>query len=246
LHVTRPLLDLTKKATPWVWTEAQTTAFEMLKRLMCSKPVLTQPQYNKPFVVHTNVSAYGVGAILLQEGEINPQKPSKPHLHPIAYYSATFTPMERNYDIYKQELLAVIKALQNWRPHLAWTSHPFTLITDHANLTFWKHPWKVNRQVARWFAELQDYWFEIKHIPGKTHTATDFLSRPFIDNKGEQDNEDVVVLPPELFVKTAIQVFDIDSIFGELDKAVADVQNQHLPLMKEWQKKHDATTTSML
>jgi len=53
-HVARPLLDLTKKATPWVWTEAQMTAFETLKKLMCSKPVLTQPQYDKPFVVHTD------------------------------------------------------------------------------------------------------------------------------------------------------------------------------------------------
>src|SRR5712675_591411 len=125
------------------------------------------------------------GAILLQEGDINPQKPSKPHLHPIAYYSATFTPTERNYDIYERELLAIIKALQHWRPHLAWTPHPFTLITDHANLTFWKHPRKVNRRVARWYGELQDYWFQIKHVPGKTHTAADFLSRPFVDDKGE-------------------------------------------------------------
>src|SRR5712671_5272140 len=247
-RVARPLLDLTKKATPWVWTEAQSTAFETLKKLMCSKPVLTQPQYDRPFIVHTDASAYGVGAILLQEGEVNPQKPSKPRLHPIAYYSATFTPTERNYDIYKHELLAVIKALQNWRPHLAWTPHPFTLITDHANLTFWKHPRKVNRRVARWFAELQDYWFEIKHAPGKTHTAADFLSRPFVDDKGEQDNKDVTVLPPKLFINndTALRVFDIDSIFGELDEAVANTQEQHLPLMKEWQKEYDTTTISSL
>jgi len=221
-------------------------AFETLKKLMCSKLVLTQPQYDKPFVVHTDTLAYGVGAILLQEGEINPQKPSKPHLHPIAYYSAMFTPTERNYDIYERELLAVIKALQNWRPHLAWTPHPFTLITDHANLTFWKHPRKVNQRVARWFAELQDYWFEIKHVLGKTHTAADFLSRPFVNDKGKQDNEDVVVLPPELFVKTAIKVFDIDSIFGELDKTIVNAQDQHLPTMKDWQEKYETTTNSML
>jgi len=244
--VARPLLDLTKKATPWVWTKAQMIAFETLKKLMCSKPVLTQPQYDKPFVVHTDALAYGVGTILLQEGEINPQKPSKPCLHPIAYYSAMFTPTERNYDIYEHKLLVVIKALQNWRPHLTWTPHPFTLITDHANLTFWKHPRKVNRHVTRWFAELQDYWFEIKHVPGKTHTAADFLSRPFVDDKGKQDNEDVVVLPPELFVKTAIRVFDIDSIFGELDEEIANAQDQHLPLMKTWQREYSTTTTSTL
>jgi RNase H-like domain found in reverse transcriptase len=54
--------------------------------------------------------AYSVGAVLSQEGEINPHT-KKPTQHPIAYYSATFTPTERNYNIFEQELLAVIKAL---------------------------------------------------------------------------------------------------------------------------------------
>jgi len=72
--------------------------------------------------------------------------------------------------------------------------------------------------------------------------------RPFIDNKGERDNEDIVVLPPELFINddTAIQVFDIDSIFGELDQMVAITQDEYLPLMKAWQTEHGVTTVSTL
>jgi len=70
--------------------------------------------------------------------------------------------------------------------------------------------------------------------------------RPFVDDKGEQDNEDVVVLPPELFVKTAIRVFDVDSIFGELDEAIVNTQRQHLPTMKTWQEKYNTTTISTL
>jgi len=82
---------------------------------MCQCPVLAQPNYNKPFVIHTDASAYGVGAILLQEGEIPLNvKTSKPLLHPIAYYSATFIQAERNYNIYKRELLVVVKALKHW------------------------------------------------------------------------------------------------------------------------------------
>ena len=80
---------------------------------MCSKPVLKQPQFGKRFYVSTDASAYGVGAILSQEGEPNPMKSNKPRLHPVAYYSATFTPTERNYDIYERELLAVLKAFQH-------------------------------------------------------------------------------------------------------------------------------------
>ena len=67
----------------------------------------------RPFFLSTNASAYGVGAVLSQEGEINPCT-KKPTQQPIAYYSATFTPTERNYDIYECKLLAVIKALTHW------------------------------------------------------------------------------------------------------------------------------------
>ena len=106
---------------------------------MCSHPVLKQPDYTKPFFLSTDASAYGVGAVLSQEGEINPRT-KKPTQQPIAYYSATFTPTERNYDIYERELLAVIKSLTHWRPHLTATKDPVTILTDHANLTYWKTP----------------------------------------------------------------------------------------------------------
>src|ERR1700760_337286 len=88
--VARPLIELTKKDTPFHWEEQQVKAFETLKTLMCSLPVLQQPDYNKPFFLLTDASAYGVGAVLSQEGELNPRT-KKPTQHPIAYYSATFT-----------------------------------------------------------------------------------------------------------------------------------------------------------
>jgi len=65
---------------------------------MCTAPVLKQPNFEKKFYLQTNASAYGVGAILLQEGEIPTtsalSKQQKPILHPIAYYSAMFIPAE--------------------------------------------------------------------------------------------------------------------------------------------------------
>ena len=78
------------------------------------------------------MSAYSMGTILLQEGEIHPRT-KKPTQHPIAYYLATFTPMECNYNIYEQELHTVLKALQHWRPHLAATEIPVIVLIDHAN-----------------------------------------------------------------------------------------------------------------
>ena len=96
---------------------------------MCRSPVLTQSDFEQRFYLQTGASAYGLGAVLSQEGEKSPSliKRQKPVLHPAGYYSATFTPVERNYDIYERELLAVMKSLAHWRPYLGWTKEPFAI-----------------------------------------------------------------------------------------------------------------------
>ena len=232
--IARPLIELTKKAVPFHWSEAQLKVFETLKSLMCSLPVLKQPDYAKPFFLSTDASAYGVGAVLSQEGEINPRT-KKPTQQPIAYYSATFTPTERNYDIYKRELLAVIKALTHWRPHLAATKDPVTILTDHTNLTYWKTPRTINRRVTRWFTELQDYNLVIKHVPGKIHAAADMLSRPPGVDKGEDDNTDVTLLPEPIFVRLADEP---DPKWISIEERVRQEQQRQPQLMKEWRDRY--------
>jgi hypothetical protein len=204
-EIARPLLDLTKKTTPWHWDAPQVKAFEMLKTLMCSDPILIQPNFNKPFYLQADASAYGVGAVLSQEGEhLSPSlaKRHKPILHPVAYYSATFTPTERNYDIYERELLAVMKSLIHWRQYLGWTKEPFTILSDHTNLQYWKSPKNLNRRTTRWHADLQEYDYRIQHIPGKENIPADALSRPPNADQGKEDNKNVAVIPPDKFINT--------------------------------------------
>jgi len=114
--ITQPLLDLMKKTTPWHWNRPQEQAFQELKARMCSNPVLIQPDFDRKFYLQTDASAYGIGTVLSQEGELTPTlaKQTKPTLHPTAYYLATFTPIKRNYNIYERELLAVMKSLAHW------------------------------------------------------------------------------------------------------------------------------------
>ena len=191
-----------RKNVPFTWDHSCTQAFEHLKSLMCVKPILQQPDYTKAFFLATDASTYSVGAILSQEGELNPRT-QKPMLCTVTYYSNTFTPTKRNYDIYEREFLGVLKALKHFRPHVAATEIPVTILTDHANLTHWKATRKVNRRVVRWFAEIQDYNLTIKHVPGKIHTAPDMLSRPPGTDQGKSDNTNIVLLPPSLFIATA-------------------------------------------
>jgi RNase H-like domain found in reverse transcriptase/Integrase zinc binding domain/Chromo (CHRromatin Organisation MOdifier) domain len=197
---------------------------------MTDKPVLRQPDFTRPFVLLTDASAYGVGAILSQEGgSTNPTDSRKPRLHPVAYYSATFTETERNYDIYERELLAIIKAITHWRPYLIWTKEPFTILTDHANLLHWKSPRKLNRRTARWHGELQDYNFKLQHIPGKLHTAADALSRPTGADEGKEDNQQMTMIPEAAFIRLA----GPDSN-GSIEHTITIVQNNNRPLMEEW------------
>ena len=169
---------------------------------MCRAPILQQPDFHKKFYLQTDASAYGVGAVLSQERDTTTPslaKFKKPVTHPVAFFSATFTPTEQNYNIYERELLAVMKALTHWRPYLGWTKFPFTIMTDHTNLQYWKSPKNLNRRTARWHADLQEYDYKILYVPGKTNTPPDALSCPPGTDKGETNNKDVVVLPENKF-----------------------------------------------
>jgi len=162
-----------------------------------AEPVLKQPELDKPFELEVDVSGFAVGVVLLQRGEDNKH-------HPIGYYSATLIEAERNYDIYDLELLAIVKALHNWRPFLAGSPHIITVHTDHANLQYWCQPHKISRRIAREVAELAKYNVVLRHIPGKANGHTDALSRRPNYNQGSHDNENITVLPNSLFIHSMI------------------------------------------
>jgi RNase H-like domain found in reverse transcriptase len=144
--IARPLLQPAHLMTPGLWNQEEQTTFETLQNAMVNKPVLQQPDFTKPFFLLTDASAHGMGAILSQEGGSNGSNTAqKPKLHPVTYRSATFTKTERNYNIYDQELLVIMKAITHWHPYLIWMKEPFTILTDHTNLLQWKLPRKLNR-----------------------------------------------------------------------------------------------------
>ena len=86
-------------------------------------------------------------------------------------------PAERNYEIYNKELLAIVEALTKWKQYLLDTTDKFKVWTDYENLKYFREPQKLNGWQARWYLKLQDYDFTLWHIPGKTNTKADILSR---------------------------------------------------------------------
>jgi hypothetical protein len=117
----------------------------------------------------------------------------------VGYYSKSFNEAERGYDIHDRELLAIMRGLEHWRHILLSSPFKITVITDHLNLKYYRKGRKINRHVARYIPHLGDYNIQLVHKPGVTNKA-DLLSRCPDFDQGKADNEEVLVLPPHLFV----------------------------------------------
>jgi hypothetical protein len=143
----------------WTWETKHQKTFEKLKTRVTTEPVLAHPILTDPFELEVDASGFAMGAVLLQRKGDNKK-------HPIAYYSKTLSAAERNYNIYDLELLAIVNALDHWRPYLAGSPHKIIIYSNHQNLLYWKEPHKISCCVAREVLMLSEYDFEICHIKG--------------------------------------------------------------------------------
>ena len=129
-NIAKPLNDLMKKNQLFNWTAECQQAFEKLKRCFTEEPVLIMPDQTKPFQIECDASKYALGVVLTQnDGNGN--------RHPCAFISKTFSETERNYEIYDCELLAIIRALEEWRHYIQGLPHTTLILSDHKNLTYY-------------------------------------------------------------------------------------------------------------
>ncbi|WVZ80655.1 hypothetical protein U9M48_028113 [Paspalum notatum var. saurae] len=128
----KPMTSLTKKNAKYLWSPKYDKAFQTLKKLLTSAPVLAQPDVTKPFDVYYDASENGLGCVLVQEGRV------------IAYASRQLRKHEANYPTHDLELVVVVHALKIWRHYLLGnTCH---IYTDHkiADVEVHYHPGKAN------------------------------------------------------------------------------------------------------
>lgn len=121
--VARPLDKLTEKGQPFMWTKECDSSFHRLKEARASTPVLAYPESEEPFMLDTDASNVGIGAVLSQVHQGDERV--------IAYYSQALSKPERNYCITRRELLAIVKAIDHFNPYLY--GRKFTIRTDHAS-----------------------------------------------------------------------------------------------------------------
>ena len=165
-----PLTDLTRKSAPNTvkWTPQCNEAFETLKQCLCSGPVLRSPDFNKTFVLQTDASDRGVGAVLSQLSDDGEE-------HPIGYYSRKLLPREERYSTVEKECLAIRLAVAAFKVYLL--GRKFVIQTDHRSLEWLERLKEGNPKLCRWSLALQPYEYRVEHRAGTANLNADALSR---------------------------------------------------------------------
>ncbi|GBM59103.1 Transposon Ty3-G Gag-Pol polyprotein, partial [Araneus ventricosus] len=158
---------LTEARSNFNWTEECEKSFNSLKQALITSPVLTYPRTDKEFILDTDASNEGIGAVLSQK--IGNEECV------IAYFSKSLGKPERNYCVTRKELLIIVKSIEHFHHYLY--GRKFLLRTDHASLRWLLNFREPEGQIARWIQRLQEYDFEIQHRKGTSHGNADALSR---------------------------------------------------------------------
>ena len=163
----KPLHKLTENKWNFQWSRECDQAFRTSKIALCSQPILAFPDSEGKYIVDTDASNTGLGAVLsqVQNGEERV----------IAYYSKTLSKPERNYCVTRRELLAIVRALEHFHKYLY--GREFSLRTDHAAIAWLLRFKNLVGQLVRLLECLQEYNFKVQHRRGRLHGNADGLSR---------------------------------------------------------------------
>ncbi|WVZ83534.1 hypothetical protein U9M48_030671, partial [Paspalum notatum var. saurae] len=162
-RIAKPMTKLLQKNVMFTWGHETEQAFQTLKKLLTTAPVLVQPDVTKPFEVYCDASGIGLGCVLMQERRV------------VAYASRQLKKHEEHHPTHDLELAAVVHALKIWRHYLL--GNVVHIYTDHKSLKYIFTQSELNMRQRRWLELIKDYDLEIHYHPGKANVVADALSR---------------------------------------------------------------------
>ena len=165
--ISKPLCNLLSKEADFNWTEACKEAFDKLKSMLTSAPIIQPPDWTLPFEIMCDANDYAVGAVLGQ------RKDKKPFV--ISYASRSLNSAQINYSTTEKELLAVVFALDKFRSYLIGSK--IIVFTDHSALKYLLSKKDAKPRLIRWILLLQEFNLEIKDKKGVENVVVDHLSR---------------------------------------------------------------------
>ena len=164
---------LLQKNVAFNWTNECETAFQTLKTQLATGPVLAFPTVHGQFVLYTDASDIGVGAVLAQRDANGEEKV-------ISYASKGFSSSEKNWAVTEKEAFAVVWALQYFHAYVYGVK--IIVYSDHKALNWLRNMKHPSGKLARWILKLEQYDYEIIHRPGSLMAHVDALSRAPINS----------------------------------------------------------------
>ena len=195
--VTKPIRDLLVKGNQWVWAEPQQRAFNQVKQMLSTSPILALFDPQLDTVVSADASSFGLGAVLLQ-------RQPEGQMKPVAYISRSMTPTEQRYAQIEKEALALTWACERFSDYLI--GLVFHIQTDHKPLVplfSSKSLEELPLRVQRFRLRMLRYQFTISHIPGKELVIADMLSRAPTNTPTGVDH--ILHQEANIFINTMIQ-----------------------------------------
>ena len=165
--IAKPLTGLTEKNQAFIWSPECEHALQTLKEKLITAPILAYPKPGQPFILDTDASNFGIGAVLSQEHD--------GHERVTAYASRTLNKAERNYCVTRRELLAIVTFLKKFRHYLY--GHEVLVRTDHGALRWLMNFKDPEGQLARWLEIISRFRLTLQHRAGRIHMNADGLSR---------------------------------------------------------------------
>lgn len=167
-HVASPLYILIRKNASFIWMLECLKAFETLKKISTSTPVMVSPNKTIPCIYICICIYKALAGALLQNGDLGYQQPTY-------YISKTLTQTKKNYNTTWREALAVIYAITKFKHYLLGSK--VVLHVDHQALIYIVNKASLVGRMARWMLTLQEFEFSIQHTLGNENAVVDFLSR---------------------------------------------------------------------
>ena len=158
-----PMTRLLQKNVRFEWSEKCQASFEKLKAFLTEASILTQPTYDKKYMIFSDASLNGLGCVLMQDGKV------------VAYASRQLKPHEKKYPTHDLELVAIVFTLKIWRHYLY--GEKCFIYTDHKSFKYLPSQRELNLRQRRWMELIKHYDCVINYHPGKANVVADALSR---------------------------------------------------------------------
>jgi len=210
--IAAPLTALLKKDS-FHWSSNVELAFNALKQSVSNPPVLALPDFLKPFVIECDASAYGLGAVLMQDNR------------PFAYHSEALKGRCLHLSTYEKELLALVKVVKKWRPYLV--GNPFFIRTDQYSLKYILEQRIGTPTQQKWITKLLGYSFMVEYKKERENRAADALSRvqPSADSLAQDASLYLISFPCPMWLDLSKASYNSDVVYQDLLSKLADPKN---------------------